>query len=68
MNIFAFLDAAQTEYQVKMKEGMNKDWEKPSLNKKFNHLATTVFLILFLLFHFLIFCIFFLILSLSPVK
>ena len=41
--MFSFLDAAQTKYQVKIKQDMNKDLEKPNLNKKFNHLVAIVF-------------------------
>ena len=37
---FAILGRAETEYQLKIKEGMYIDWEKPNLNKRFNHLVT----------------------------
>ena len=39
---FSILDYAPTQFQVKIKEGMYIDWEKPNLNKQLNHLATTL--------------------------
>ena len=36
------LDYAPTQFQVKIKEGMYIDWEKPNLNKQLNHIATTL--------------------------
>ena len=35
-------DYAPTQFQIKNKESMHIDWEKPNLNKKLNHLATTL--------------------------
>ena len=40
---FSILDSAPTQYQIKVKEGMYIDWEKPNFNKQLNHLATTLF-------------------------
>ena len=37
-----FLFYAPTQFQIKIKEGMYIDWEKPNLNKPLNHLATTL--------------------------
>ena len=39
---FSILDYAPTQFQVKIKECMYIDWEKPNLNKQLNHLATTL--------------------------
>ena len=39
---FSILDYAPTQFQIKIKEGMYIDWEKPNLNKQLNHLATTL--------------------------
>ena len=39
---FSILDTASTESQSKIKEGMYFDRDKANLNKKFNHLATTL--------------------------
>ena len=39
---FPILDYASTQFQIKIKEGMHIDWEKPNFNKKLNHLATTL--------------------------
>ena len=39
---FSILDYAPTQFQVKIKEGMYIDWEKPNLNKQLNHLSTTL--------------------------
>ena len=40
LTIFSILDITRTEYELKIKEGMHMDWEKPNLNKKFNYLST----------------------------
>ena len=40
--VFSILDYAPTQFQIKIKEGMYIDWEKPNLNKQLNHLATTL--------------------------
>ena len=37
---FSSLDYAPTQFQIKIKDGMYIDWEKPNLNKKLNHFAT----------------------------
>ena len=34
------LDYAPTHFQIKVKEGIYIDWEKPNLSKQRNHLAT----------------------------
>ena len=34
---FSILDYAPTQFQIKIKEGMYIDWEKPNLNKQLNH-------------------------------
>ena len=39
---FFILDYPPTQFQIKIKEGMYIDWEKPNLNKRLNHLATTL--------------------------
>ena len=39
---FSILDYAPTQFQIKIKEGMYIDWEKPNLSKQLNHLATTL--------------------------
>ena len=39
---FSVLDYAPILFQIKIKEGMYTDWEKPNLNKQLNHLATTL--------------------------
>ena len=36
------LDSATTKYQIKLKEGLYTDWEKPNLNKQENLLSTTL--------------------------
>lgn len=67
--MFSFLDAAQTKYQVKIKQDMNKDLEKPNLNKKFTHLVAIVFFLhSFYYSTFSSFLFFLLTLSLSAVK
>ena len=38
------LDTTQTEHQLRIKEGICIDWEKPNLNNNFNHLSTTLFI------------------------
>ena len=40
--LIQFLFYAPTHFQIKIKEGMYIDWEKPNLNKQLNHLATTL--------------------------
>ena len=37
---FSILDYALTQFQIKIKEGMCIDWERPNLNKQLNYLAT----------------------------
>ena len=37
---FSILDCAPTQFQIKIKEGIYTDWEKPNMNKQLNHLAT----------------------------
>ena len=39
---FSVLDYTPIQFQIKIKEGMYIDWEKPNLNKQLNHLATTL--------------------------
>ena len=40
---FSILDYTPTQqFQIKIKEGLYIDWEKPNLNKQLNHLATTL--------------------------
>ena len=39
---FSILDYAPTQFQIKIKDGMCIDWEKPNLNKQLDHLATTL--------------------------
>ena len=39
---FSILDYAPTHFQIKIKEGMYIDWEKPNLNKQPNRLSTTL--------------------------
>ena len=39
---FSILDYTQTQFQIKIKEGMYIDWEKPNLNKQLNHIAPTL--------------------------
>ena len=39
---FSILDYAPTQFQIKIKEVMYIDWEKPNLNKQLNHIATTL--------------------------
>ena len=39
---FFILDYTPTLFQVKIKECMYIDWEKPNLNKQLDHLATTL--------------------------
>ena len=39
---FPILDYTPTQFQTKIKEGIDIDWENPNLNKKLNHLATTL--------------------------
>ena len=41
-DFFSILDYAQTQFQIKIKESMYIDWEKPNLNKQLKHLATTL--------------------------
>ena len=40
--VFSVLDCAVTQLQIKIKEGMYIDWEKPNLSKQLNHIATTL--------------------------
>ena len=42
LDCFSVLDYAPILFQIKIKEGMYIDWEKPNLNKQLNHLATTL--------------------------
>ena len=37
---FSILDYSPTQSQIKIKEGLYIEWEKPNLNKQLNHLAT----------------------------
>ena len=39
---FSILDNPPTQFQIKIKEGMYIDWEKPNLKKQLNHLAPTL--------------------------
>ena len=39
---FPILDYTPTQFQIKIKEGIDIDWQNPNLNKKLNHLATTL--------------------------
>ena len=39
---FSILHCAPTQFQIKIKEGMYTDWEKPNMNKQLNHLATAL--------------------------
>ena len=39
---FSILDYAPTQFQIKIKEGMYIDYEKPNLIKELNHLANTL--------------------------
>ena len=39
---FSIIDTVQVEYKLKIKECMYINWEKPNLNKEFNHLAATL--------------------------
>ena len=39
---FSIIDKVQVEYKLKIKECMYINWEKPNLNKEFNHLAATL--------------------------
>ena len=39
---FSILDYTPTQFQIKIKEGMYINSEKPNLNKSLNHLATTL--------------------------
>ena len=39
---FSMLDRVPAQFQIKIKEGMYTDCEKPNLNKQLNHLATTL--------------------------
>ena len=41
---FATLGYTLMHFQIKIIEGMYIDWEKPNLNKQFNHSGTTLFL------------------------
>ena len=38
---FSVLDYTPTQFQIKIKEVIYIDWERPNLNKQLNHLATT---------------------------
>ena len=42
LDYFSILDYAPTQFQIKIKESMYIDWEKPNLNKQLNLLATTL--------------------------
>ena len=42
LNCSSVLDSTTTKYQTNFKEGMYIDWEKPNLNKRTNHLSTTL--------------------------
>ena len=42
LNWFSILDSTTTKYQIKLKEDMYIDWEKPNLNKQENRLSTTL--------------------------
>ena len=39
---FSILDSAPTEYQLKLKEAMHIEWERPSLNRQVKHLNLTI--------------------------
>ena len=39
---FNILDSASTEYQLKIKEGLHIEWEKPVLNKQVKHISSTL--------------------------
>ena len=38
---FSILDSAVTKYQVRLKEAMHIQWEKPILNRQVKHLNLT---------------------------
>ena len=42
LDCFSTLDYPPTQFQIKIKEGMCNDWEKPNLKKQLNHLAPTL--------------------------
>ena len=42
LNCFSILDSATAKYQIKLKERMCIDQEKPNLNKQKNHMSTTL--------------------------
>ena len=39
---FSILDSATTTYQLKIKEGLHIEWEKPMLNKQVFHVSSTL--------------------------
>ena len=39
---FEFLDSAPTKFQLKLKEAMHINWEKPNLNQQVHHVNLTL--------------------------